>query len=88
MVYALYKICSKTNKETSTDGMVINLYMVSNTDGILRGNNMMLIIGTVYPLKIDELHEPVSPYLQDCCNENVKVFKNLPAVTKDLLQAQ
>ena len=56
-------MCSKTNKGTSTDGMVINLYMVWNTDGILQGNNMLMIIGTVYPLKIDEVHEPVSPYL-------------------------
>jgi len=37
---------------------------------------MLLIIGTVYPLKTD------------CCNENIKVFKNLPAITEDLLQAQ
>jgi len=35
--------------------------MVWNTDGILRGNNMLLIIGTVYMLNIDEVHEPVSP---------------------------
>jgi len=49
---------------------------------------MLLIIGTVYPLKIDEVHEPVSPYLQDCCNENIEVFKNLPAVTEDLSQPQ
>lgn len=62
--------------------------MVWNTDGILQGNNMLLIIGTVYPFKIDKVHKPVSPYLQDCCNENIKVFKNLPAVTEDLSQAQ
>jgi len=62
--------------------------MVWNPNGILQGNNMLLIIGTVYPLKIDEVHEPVSPYLQDCCNENIKVFKNLPAVTEDLSQPQ
>jgi hypothetical protein len=49
---------------------------------------MLLIIGIVYPLKIDEVHKPVSPYLQDCCNGNIKVFKNLPAVAGDLLQAQ
>lgn len=62
--------------------------MVWNPNGILQGNNMLLIIGTVYPLKIDEVHEPVSPYLQDCCNENIEVFKNLPAVTEDLSQPQ
>lgn len=62
--------------------------MLWNTDGILRGNSTLLIIGTVHPLKIDEVHEPESPYLQDCCNENIKVFKNLSAVTEDLSQAQ
>jgi hypothetical protein len=62
--------------------------MVWNTDRILQGSNMLLIIGTVYPLKTDEFHEPLSPYLQDCCNENIKVFKNLLAVTEDLSQSQ
>jgi hypothetical protein len=49
---------------------------------------MLLIIDIVYPLKIDEVHKAVSPLLQDCCDENIKVFMNLPAVAGDLLQAQ
>jgi hypothetical protein len=55
-------------------GMYVCMYVcmyvrVWNTDGILRGDNMLLIIGMVYPLKVNKVHEHVSPYLQDSCNE-------------------